>query len=966
MKPYSLNTMDKRYSPKEIEPKWQKEWEEKGIFRQYDREKKFYVLDMFPYPSGTGLHVGHPKGYIATDVVARMKQLQGYGVLHPMGWDAFGLPAEQFAIKNKVHPSVAVKRNIATYKKQMEDIGFTYDWEREIDTTDPEYYRWTQWIFLKMFEKGLAYESYEPINWCPSCQTGLANEDLEDGACERCGTPVEKKPMRQWVLRMTAYADRLLADLDRTELDWENQIKEQQRNWIGRSVGTTVRFALKIQDTRYKIQDTDFIEVFTTRVDTIFGCTYVVVAPEHPLVAEETRNKKQETKIRNLKEVEEYLEKTKKKSDLERTELNKEKTGVKLEGIEAVNPFTGESVPVYVADYVLGSYGTGAVMAVAAHDTRDMEFASKYGLAVKPVIAPIGTENQESGIRNQEVAGVGALIELKDGEYLFQQRDENTDRDPGKISPFGGGREGGETTTQCVQRELNEELGVDVDQSRITTLGIFESKNRPGQFLEMFIIRGINEKDVRVLEGSGSVALNIEDALKNSKVTDFTKEVLRRCQNKDEEAFTEDGMLVNSGDFSGLSSAEAREKMMAWIEEKGLGRKSVKYKMRDWTFSRQRYWGEPIPVVHCEKCGAVPVKESDLPVRLPEVESYEPTGTGESPLADIPEWVNTTCPSCGGSAKRETNTMPQWAGSSWYYLRFIDPKNGEAFVGKELEKEWMPVDLYVGGAEHATRHLLYARFWHKFLFDIGVVSTDEPFRRLVSVGLINASDGRKMSKRWGNVVNPDDIIEDFGADALRLYEMFMGPFTQNISWNTEGLVGMRRFLERVWRVQERITNHESRITNQKLEAAVHQSIRKVTEDIDGFKFNTAISALMILANAMEKERHVSDIMYRKFLILLSPFAPHIAEELWERLGNEQSIFLEKWPQYDPEKAVEALVTIAVSVNGKVRDTITVTRDMSEEDLRSQALSSEKVRKYLEGEEPKKVIVVPGRIVNIVI
>ncbi|MBP9751425.1 MAG: leucine--tRNA ligase [Candidatus Moranbacteria bacterium] len=806
--------MDKRYSPKTIEPKWQKEWEEKGIFRQYDRKKRFYVLDMFPYPSGTGLHVGHPKGYIATDVVARMKQLQGFGVLHPMGWDAFGLPAEQFAIKNKMHPSIAVKENIGTYKKQMEAIGFSYDWEREIDTTDPEYYRWTQWIFLKMFEKGLAYESYEPINWCPSCQTGLANEDLEDGACERCGTQVEKKPMRQWVLRMTAYADRLLADLDRTELDWEEQIKEQQRNWIGRSEGAEVEF--QITNSKSKIR------VFTTRVDTIFGCTYVVVAPEHRIIAD------CELQIVNFGEVEEYLEKTKKKSDLERTELNKEKTGVKLEGIEAVNPFTGESVPVYVADYVLGSYGTGAVMAVPAHDERDFEFAKKYGLDISTVVS-------------------------------------------------GG------------------------DQS-------------------------------------------------------------------DEVAFTEDGMLVNSGDFSGLSSAEAREKMMAWIEEKGLGRKSVKYKMRDWTFSRQRYWGEPIPIVHCEECGAVPVKESDLPVRLPDVESYEPTGTGESPLADIDEWVNVPCPKCGGAGKRETNTMPQWAGSCWYYLRFIDPKNGGAFVGEELEREWMPVDLYVGGAEHATRHLLYARFWHKFLFDIGVVSTDEPFKRLVHVGLINASDGRKMSKRWGNVVNPDDIIRDFGADALRLYEMFMGPFTQNIAWNTEGLVGTRRFLDKIWKLSEKVTRNKERGTsgNEKLEAAVHRTIRKVTEDVDDFKFNTAISALMILANAMEKENHVSDIVYREFLILLSPFAPHIAEELWERSGNEQSIFLEKWPQYDPEKAVEMQVTIAVSVNGKVRDIITVARDASEETLRSKALSNEKVRKYLEEKEPKKVIVVPGRIVNIVI
>ncbi len=803
--------MESRYSPKTIEPKWQEKWEKNGTFRHYDRPEKFYVLDMFPYPSGFGLHVGHPKGYIATDVVARMKQLQGYAVLHPMGWDAFGLPAEQFAIKNKVHPSVATKQNIATYKEQMHRIGFTYDWDREIDTTDPDYYKWTQWIFLKMWEKGLAYESHEPINWCPSCQTGLANEDLEDGACERCGTPVEKKPMRQWVLRMTEYADRLLSDLDREDLDWEEQIKEQQRNWIGRSEGAAVRFALATEDQAS-------VEVFTTRLDTIFGCTYVVVAPEHPIAEHQG--------IRNRAEVTEYIGKTRKKSDLERTELAKEKTGVKLEGIEAVNPFTDEKVPVFVADYVLGSYGTGAVMAVPAHDERDFEFAKKYGLRIVETVS------------------------------------------------------GGDPAT--------------------------------------------------------------------------------------EGAFTDDGVLVNSGAFTGLSSAEAREKMTAWLEERGFGKGTVKYKMRDWTFSRQRYWGEPIPLIHCEKCGVVPVPEADLPVRLPDVESYEPTGTGESPLADIDEWVNVPCPSCGGVGKRETNTMPQWAGSCWYYLRYIDPKNTESFVGKKEEKRWMPVDLYVGGAEHATRHLLYSRFWHKFLFDLGVVSTDEPFKRLVHVGLINASDGRKMSKRWGNVINPDDIIDDFGADALRLYEMFMGPFTQNIAWNTEGLVGTRRFLEKVWKLSPETRDGQQAMESRELEALLHRTMRKVTEDIDGFRFNTAVSGLMILVNALEKESRISRAAYETTLILLSPFAPHIAEELWQELGNERSIFLGSWPQYDPEKLIEDEVRIAVSVNGKVRDTFSVPRDIPEEELKSQALESENVRRHMEGKEPKRIVVVPGRIVNIVV
>ncbi len=940
-----------RYSPKTIEPKWQKEWEEKGVFRQYDREKKFYVLDMFPYPSGTGLHVGHPKGYIATDVVARMKQLQGYGVLHPMGWDAFGLPAEQFAIKNKVHPSVAVKKNIATYKKQMEDIGFTYDWEREINTTDPEYYRWTQWIFLKMFEKGLAYESYEPINWCPSCQTGLANEDLEDGACERCGTLVEKKPMRQWVLRMTAYADRLLADLDRPELDWENQIKEQQRNWIGRSEGAIVRFEIadcRLKNGKSEIENhkSEIIEVFTTRVDTIFGCTYVVVAPEHPLISQQSIVNSQQG-IRNKEKVEEYLEKTKKKSDLERTELAKEKTGVKLEGIEAINPFTGESVPVYVADYVLGSYGTGAVMAVPAHDERDFEFANRYGISMQQVVVP-----------QDEYRAIAVAPTLDNPDAFKKELQENSidfhlavskisNREHIRIKTNKGGLP---IVIQIIQKHIRGTNWVEIlgSQSVIVKKDSvhYDYLDESEEWFEQFL------KWEPLLKGQK----NIWDLLGKN---DFFRSLI---------CYTDDGILRNSGDFTGLSSAEAREKMTAWLEEKGLGGKSVKYKMRDWTFSRQRYWGEPIPIVHCEKCGAVPVKESDLPVRLPEVESYEPTGTGESPLADIAEWVNTVCPSCGGPAKRETNTMPQWAGSSWYYLRFIDPKNGEALVGGEKEKRWMPVDLYVGGAEHATRHLLYARFWHKFLFDIGVVSTDEPFKKLVHVGLINASDGRKMSKRWGNVVNPDDIIKDFGADALRLYEMFMGPFTQNIAWNTEGLVGTRRFLDKIWKLSEKVKSGEKQRTSgsEKLETTVHQTIRKVTEDIDDFKFNTAVSSLMMLANAMEKEEQLPASSFKVLLVLLSPFAPHIAEELWEKLGNEKSIFLEKWSQYDPEKAVETQVTIAVSVNGKVRDTLTITRDISEEELRSQALSSEKVQKYLEGKEPKKVIVVPGRIVNIVI
>ncbi len=806
--------MNRNYQPASIEKKWQKVWEETGVYRQYTRKKKFYVLDMFPYPSGAGLHVGHPRGYIATDILARFKQLEGYGVLHPMGWDAFGLPAEQYALKNKLHPSVSVKKNIVTFKKQLAKIGFTYDWEREINTTDAEYYRWTQWIFLQMYKKGLAYESFDPINWCPSCKTGLANEDLEQGKCERCGSVVEKKPMRQWVLAMTKYADRLLKDLDNPELQWSESIKDQQRNWIGRSEGTEIIFPIAGTESE--------LRVFTTRVDTLFGCTYVVVAPEHPMINELSAG------ISNQEDVQKYLKQAASKSDLERTELAKEKTGVKLEGIEAVNPLSGERVPVYVADYVLGNYGTGAVMAVPAHDERDGEFAKKYGLPVKQVIVSI---------------------------------------------------DGGTKSQEC---------------------------------------------------------------------------------------FTRDGVLHDSGEFSGLTSVEARKQMTAWLTKEKMGKKKVNYKMRDWTFSRQRYWGEPIPLVHCEACGVVPVPEKDLPVLLPKVKSYEPTGTGESPLAGIAAWVNTACPKCGGKARRETNTMPQWAGSCWYYLRFIDPKNTKALVDKKKEGKMMPVDLYVGGTEHATRHLLYARFWHKFLFDIGVVSSEEPFKKLVNQGLITASDGRKMSKRWGNVVNPDEVVADFGADAFRLYEMFMGPFGQAIAWNTDGVVGARRFLEKVWKLQSKVSPTVSRTTGQDMESLLHQTIKKVTTDIEDFKFNTVVSSLMVLTNALEKQATLSLAHYRTLLLLLSPFAPHITEELWSRLGGTKSLFLAQWPQWDEKKIVTETLHIAVQVNGKVRAVLTVSPEASEKTLIELALADTNVQAHLAGRTPRKILSIPGKIISIVV
>jgi len=862
----------KSYDHKHIDAKWQKQWADDKRYRVSEDtgKDKCYVLDMFPYPSGEGLHVGHPKGYIATDVYARYKTMQGKNVLHPMGWDAFGLPAENFAIKNKVHPRQAVDTNVARFKEQLEKIGFTYDWDREINTTDPEYYKWTQWAFIQMFKKGLAYESYEPINWCPSCKTGLANEDLDGNKCERCDSIIEQKPMRQWVLKITDYAERLLADLD--DLPWSESVKLAQRNWIGKSEGALLRFPIVIapirpeQGGRYEevqretkqsstkpsVSGTDprllrsarsdgqsKIEVFTTRPDTLYGATYVVLAPEHALVADML----EQGTIANADEVRAYIEAARMKTEIDRTAADKEKTGVKLEGVMAVNPANQEEVPIYIADYVLSGYGTGAIMAVPSHDERDFAFAKKYGLPVHSVVVPPSLT------------------------------------------------------------------------SNVLTV-----------------------KDV----AAGSTT-NVQPATSN-------------------ECWTLPGELTHSGPFTGMDSEEAKAK----ITEHAGGTLTTQYRLQDWVFSRQRYWGEPIPIIHCEKCGAVPVPEDQLPVKLPDVESYEPTGTGESPLANIEEWVNTTCPNCGGAGKRETNTMPQWAGSSWYYLRYMDPHNSTELVAKDKERYWAPVDVYVGGMEHATRHLIYARFWHKFLQDIGVVSTAEPFQKLYTVGLINAEDGRKMSKRWGNVVNPDDVIENIGADALRVYEMFMGPFEQAIAWSTDQAVGARRFLEKVYGLEDLLSTDTEATLPEDVALLLHQTIEKVGKDIGSFSFNTAISQMMILVNALEKLDAIPAHVYESLIRILAPFAPHLTEELWQSLGHKESVHTAPWPEYDEAVLAAAQVTITVQVNGKVRDTFTTPPNTARDTLITKARECEKAATWLKGKEVKKEVVVPDRLVNFVV
>jgi leucyl-tRNA synthetase len=800
------------FDHRKIEKKWQKYWLENKTFKTNANsdKPKFYALDMFPYPSGAGLHVGHPEGYTATDILSRMKRMQGYEVLHPMGWDAFGLPAEQYALDTGNNPKDFTEKNISTFKRQIQSLGFSYDWDREINTTDPNYYKWTQWIFLKLYEKGLAYIDEVPVNWCPALGTVLANEEVIDGKSERGGHPVIRKPMKQWMLRITAYADRLLEDLE--GLDWPESIKEMQRNWIGRSEGAQITFQVK--NTNHTL------EVFTTRPDTLFGATYAVLAPEHPLVKEIVTTEQQAA-------VDAYLEEVAKKSDLERTDLAKEKTGV-FTGAYAINPANGQEMPIWIADYVLVSYGTGAIMAVPAHDERDYEFAKKFNLPI-----------------------------------------------------------------------------------------------------------------VEVVEGG-----NVEEA-----------------------AYTEDGKHINSDFINGLYKEEAIQKMIEWLTDKGIGERKVTYRLRDWLFSRQRYWGEPIPIIHWEDGTMTTVPEEELPLLLPETNEIKPSGTGESPLANIKEWVEVVDPATGKKGRRETNTMPQWAGSCWYFLRYIDPNNSEKLADPELLKKWLPVDVYIGGAEHAVLHLLYARFWHKFLYDIGVVPTKEPFQKLFNQGMILGENNEKMSKSKGNVVNPDDIVNTHGADTLRLYEMFMGPLDASIAWSTNGLDGSRRFLERIWRlfVTEEHTLSEKVLDedNPQLTKVYHETVKKVTEDFEHLRFNIGISQMMVFINECYKASHIPKQYVEGFVKLLSPIAPHLAEELWEILGHNKTITYEEWPTYDEKFLVEDEVEIVIQVMGKVKSKIMVAKDATKEEHEQAALADEKIKELLEGKNVRKVIVVPGKLVNIV-
>ena len=1024
----------KNYDHKKIESKIQKEWDKKKIYQAIDKskKKKFYSLIEFPYPSGEGLHVGHPRPYIGMDIVSRKRRMEGHNVLFPIGWDAFGLPTENYAIKTGIHPKIITKKNTDNFRRQIKSLGISFDWSREINTTDPAYYKWTQWIFLQFFKKGLAYKAEIPINWCPKDKIGLANEEVIDGKCERCGTQTECRMKNQWMLAITKYADRLDKDLDL--VDYPERVKLSQRNWIGRSEGSEIGFRIKCaaefswqglsqadeprvsagracpDSDRAKEDSAELdntIKVFTTRADTLFGTTYVVLAPEHTLI-----NRLLE-KVENKNEVIKYIETAKKRSELERTAENKEKTGVELKGIKAINPANNEEVQIWIADYVLANYGTGAVMAVPAHDERDFVFAKKYDLPIKQVIAPLCIDRKnppQADKKNVSRKTVHALvINPKNGKILCMKW---------KNYPWTGfvvgGVDEGEDIISAARREVLEEAGyknlklIKVLNNIVCGKYFAAHKNENRTAYSNAVIFEIEngEQDI----------VNEEEKAKHEPIwldpktlnqdnftcaeLDFWFTGINNKEGNDD--YTKDGILINSGKFDDIDSEEARKKITEFVG----GKMVTKFKLRDWIFSRQRYWGEPIPVVSCEKCGLVPIPEKELPLKLPEVKRYKLTETGESPLAAIAKWVNTKCPKCGDKAKRETDTMPNWAGSSWYYLRFTDPKNKKVFADKKKLKYWTPVDWYNGGMEHTTLHLLYSRFWHKVLYDLKLVPTKEPYKKRTSHGMILGAGGVKMSKSLGNVVNPDDIVKTYGADTLRVYEMFMGPFEDSAVWNTESIIGSRRFIEKVWRIGQKIicktessfagslsgrarpalTLGSSACERPRQENSVlftkllHKTIKKVGEDIEDMHFNTAISAMMILAAEMEKADMVEKEDFKKFLQILAPFAPHVAEDIWQQLAIvkdspsrareglsfTKSIHLSAWPKYDPNLIKDNEIKIAVQVNGKVRAEIMIQTDEKEEDIKKKALENDTVFRFMAGAESKKIIYVKNRLVNIVL
>lgn len=984
--------MAKKYNFKKLEQKWSKAWSEdsSGGAKDFSDKPKHYNLVEFPYPSGAGLHVGHCMGFGASDAYCRMKRMQGFNVLFPIGWDAFGLPTENYAIKTGIHPRVATEQNIANFRTQMKMLGFAFDYDREVDTTDPDYYKWTQWIFLQFYKHAivdgklvevadddrdtprLAYQSEMPINWCPSCKIGLANEEVINGKCERCGAETIKKMQKQWMLRITSYADRLIDDLDTVE--YLPKIKTQQVNWIGRSTGTNISF--KITGRSGTVKDEE-VKVFTTRADTLFGCTYLVVSPEHPLIGRLGHH------IQNYDEVADYIKAARKKSDLERTELQKEKTGVKLYGINAVNPINGAEIDVYVADYVLANYGTGAVMAVPAHDDRDYEFAMKYGIKIINVIMPKVTDKHDPPIEGKETIFRKAIQAI-----LINPRDNKVLMLKWKKFPWTtfitGGIDDNEDAIQAAQREILEETGYK-NVRLIRTLGDpveshfyanHKGVNRKAHFTAMLFElvdedREEMSDEEKAIHNCVWMTWDELDKDKNIKCAEYDIWIDRL--NNAEKAFTDYGVLYNSAEFDGLDSATAKEKITKRLIELKSGEFSTNYKLRDWIFSRQHYWGEPIPIVHCAKCGTVPIDEKDLPLTLPDVEKYQPTDTGESPLAAISDWVNTTCAKCGGPAKRETDTMPNWAGSSWYFIAYAmnqnnKIKNSESSqnIFEESRKElqyWMPVDLYNGGMEHTNLHLLYSRFWHKFLYDLGVVANTEPYQRRIAHGIILGPDNQKMSKSRGNVINPDEIVNDYGADALRAYIMFIGPYDQESAWNTNGLAGVSRFLNRVW--DNFSKGHDNEVENNLL-VPLNCLIKQVAEDIESYSLNTYIAHLMEFNNLLNAQKSLSKKLLETFVQLLSPACPFVAEELWESLGHKESVFVSNWPKYDDRYLVADNITIVVQVNGKVRQKLELPSDISDEKMEEAALSDNKIVELLAGVSLKKVIVISKKLVNIVI